>query len=94
MILFEFQILSKLGMHARPAAKLTQALEHYDSTIMIGKGRTVLNGKSLMGMIALKAKTGDTLKISIEGPDEKEAEEGVRAALKDTLGEGAELFFS
>lgn len=85
MIYFEYKITSPIGMHARPAANITNVAEKYDSKITIGKDATKLNGKSLMGMIALKAYEGDTLQVWIDGPDEKEAQKGLMQVFEDEL---------
>lgn len=76
-------------MHARPAANIVNVAEKYDSKITIGKEGTKLNGKSLMGMIALKAYEGDTLHIWIDGPDEEDAKEGLLQVFHDELSKEA-----
>jgi phosphocarrier protein len=86
---FEFVIRKKEGLHARPAANITQAAERYQSRITIRQGSRELNGKSLMGLLALKAACGDTLTVIIDGEDEEKAEEGMHDILEAQLGEHA-----
>lgn len=89
MIRFQYKITSPIGMHARPAANIVNVAEKYDSRITIGKDGTKLNGKSLMGMIALKAYEGDTLQVWIEGPDEGKAQEALLRVFHDELSKEA-----
>ena len=40
-----------------------------------------------MGLLALKAACGETIVVTIDGPDEEAAEEGMRKVLAQQLGE-------
>ncbi|MCH4036080.1 MAG: HPr family phosphocarrier protein [Lachnospiraceae bacterium] len=86
---FSFVVGRKEGLHARPAAVITQEAERFQSRILIRCGSRKLNGKSLMGLLALKAACGETLEVCIEGPDEEKAEQGMRQILAAQLGEQA-----
>lgn len=85
MVYFQYKITSPIGLHARPAANITKAAEKYVSKITIGRDGDKLNGKSLMGMIALKAYEGAVLDVWIEGPDEEEARIGLLEAFDREL---------
>lgn len=89
MIHFKYKITSPIGMHARPAANIVNTAEKFESKITIGKDGTKLNGKSLMGMIALKAYEGDTLQIWIEGPDEVKCQAAMLRVFHDELSKEA-----
>ena len=84
---FSFVIRKKQGLHARPAAIITQEAERFSSRILIRHGSRELNGKSLRGLLALKAACGETIVVTIDGPDEEAAEEGMRKVLAQQLGE-------
>lgn len=73
MIEREIQIINKLGLHARAAAKLVQLLGSFKSSALLGhKGREI-NGKSIMGVMMLAAGFGATISLRLDGPDEEEA---------------------
>lgn len=69
----EVEVINRLGLHARPAAKLTQKANEFLSEIKIDKDGRVVNGKSIMGVMLLAASKGTVLKISADGTDEESA---------------------
>ena len=60
---------NKLGLHARPAAMLVQAVSKYESDILIHKGSQKVNGKSIMGVMMLAAGQGTKLRFEVSGSD-------------------------
>jgi len=67
------QIQTRQGLHARPAALFAQVANRFESSIRVKKGRRVVDGKSIMGLLTLAAASGSMLDVSIEGPDSQEA---------------------
>ena len=81
-------VSNKLGLHARPSAKLTQVSAGFKSAVWIErKGRRV-NAKSIMGVMMLAAGIGTTVEIETDGPDEVAAMDAVAALFADKFGEG------
>ncbi|GMO66948.1 MAG: HPr family phosphocarrier protein [Endomicrobiia bacterium] len=72
-------VSNKMGLHARPAAMLVQTTVKYNSTVKILKDDFEVDAKSIMGVMALAAGHGSTLKFVADGPDESE----VLTAIKD-----------
>jgi phosphocarrier protein len=73
MAVKDFKIKNRLGIHARPAAKLAKAANDFESTIRVMKDGLEVNGKSIMGIMMLAAAQGNVIQIEAEGPDEQEA---------------------
>lgn len=73
MAVKEFTIKNRLGIHARPAAKLSKIANEFESTIRVMKDGLEVNGKSIMGIMMLAAAEGNVIQIEAEGPDEKDA---------------------
>lgn len=65
--------MNKLGLHARPAAKIVETTKKFKSEITISKNDVQINAKSIMGVMMLAAEAGSTLIISAEGEDAQEA---------------------
>lgn len=66
-------VTNKLGLHARPSAKVVQAATKFKSEIYLSKGTMTVNVKSMLGVMALAAECGTELILRVEGEDEKEA---------------------
>ena len=73
MALKEFTIKNRLGIHARPAAKLAKIANEFESTIRVMKDGLEVNGKSIMGIMMLAAAQGNVIQVEAEGADEKDA---------------------
>ena len=61
------------GLDARPIALLVQRASKHESKIYIEIGDKRVNAKSIMGMMSLVLDNGETLTVSADGTDEKDA---------------------
>lgn len=69
----EIEIINKLGMHARAAAKFVTLAQTFASEIKVFKEGKEVNGKSIMGIMMLAAAKGTIIELVIEGEDESSA---------------------
>ncbi len=83
---FDFTICDNLGMHPRPAGKITSTAKSFASDISLSIGDKVVNAKKLMNVISLNGKTGETIHAVITGADEDAAEQALQATLTAELG--------
>ena len=83
----EAVIVNKLGVHARPSAKITQLATRFQSEVWMTKGARRINAKSIMGVMMLAAAKGTTLVIEATGPDEKEAVAALAGLIATGFGE-------
>ena len=67
------EIINKLGMHARAAAKFVKLATSFDSNIDIQKDSRRVNAKSIMGVMMLAASKGSTITIHADGSDAEES---------------------
>ncbi len=78
---FKHIIQDPLGMHARPAGLLARTAATFQSDIQLtAKGKTV-NAKSIMSLMMLGLKSGDEMQFQLNGTDEVQAAEAIRAIL-------------
>lgn len=66
-------IKNKQGLHARPAALFVQIANKFDSDVTVSKGKTKVNGKSIMGIMMLEAGKGAKVTIVTKGEDAETA---------------------
>jgi phosphocarrier protein len=80
----EVTVVNRLGLHARPSAKVTAAAGRFRAEVGLSRNTRKVNAKSIMGVMMLAAARGSTLVVEAEGPD---ADQAV-AALVDLIGSG------
>jgi phosphocarrier protein HPr len=82
------EIVNKLGLHARAAAKLTHVASGFQSEIWISRSGRRVNAKSIMGVMMLAAGKGTTVHIDAEGADADAALKALTALIAERFGEG------
>jgi phosphotransferase system HPr (HPr) family protein len=66
-------VIHRQGLHARPAAVFVQLAQQFVSRVTVKKGRKIVDGKSIMGLLTLAAGPGARIAIVTEGADAVEA---------------------
>jgi phosphocarrier protein HPr len=82
------EIVNKLGLHARAAAKLTHLAGNYQCEIWISRSGRRVNAKSIMGVMMLAAGRGTSVLIEAEGTDAEQAIGALTKLIADKFGEG------
>ncbi|MBQ2823128.1 MAG: HPr family phosphocarrier protein [Oscillospiraceae bacterium] len=82
---FEYTITNPVGIHARPAGMLAKAAKAYESEITVIKGEKSSLCTHLMKLMAVGVKCGDTVTVTIEGPDEDTAAKEIEEYFKANL---------
>ncbi|MBN8762800.1 MAG: phosphocarrier protein HPr [Thiobacillus sp. 63-78] len=80
----DVEIVNKLGLHARPSARLTQLASNFKSNVFLSRNGRRVNAKSIMGVMMLAAAKGSTVTLETSGDDETEA----MAALSELISSG------
>ena len=84
----DIEIINKLGLHARAAAKLVKTASVFAADISLERKGQQVSAKSIMGVMMLAASKGTTLTIRVDGEDEVEALDAVLDLISDRFGEG------
>ncbi|MGV3487248.1 MAG: HPr family phosphocarrier protein [Tuberibacillus sp.] len=71
----------KGGLQTRPPALFVQEANRFNSTIKLDKNGSVVNAKSIMGIMSLAVGHDEELMLSVNGPDETEAMEQLKTFL-------------
>jgi phosphocarrier protein len=82
------EIVNKLGLHARAAAKLTHLASNYHSDIWISRSGRRVNAKSIMGVMMLAAGQGTSVLLEAEGRDAEQALAALTKLIANRFGEG------
>ncbi len=62
-------IKNRLGLHARAASLLVQAVAGFEADVHVAKDDQRVNGKSILGLLMLAAAQGSTIEVTAEGRD-------------------------
>ena len=83
-----FVLTNEIGLHARPAAAVAGALRGLDAVVRVGTAtRPAVDGRSLVGLMALGARRGDTIDVTADGPDAGRAIDAIRSLVESGFGE-------
>jgi len=83
----DVEIINKLGLHARPSARLTQLASGFNSKVFMSRNGRRVNAKSIMGVMMLAAAKGCTVTLETEGDDEVEAIDALAGLISSGFGE-------
>jgi phosphocarrier protein len=83
----DVEIVNKLGLHARPSARLTQLASSFKSNVFMARNGRRVNAKSIMGVMMLAAAKGSTITLETEGDDEQEAIDALAGLIASGFGE-------
>ncbi|WP_175651083.1 HPr family phosphocarrier protein [Pseudomonas sp. Marseille-P9899] len=85
----EIEIINKLGLHARAAAKFVGVAGKYSSTVKIGRTPDKLvDGKSIMAVMMLAAGKGTKVHLLTEGEDGETALDALIELINNRFDEG------
>ena len=69
------------GLHARPAALFVQMASKFNSVIKVKKGKEIIDGKSIIGIMSLGAEYKSEIILIAEGSDAQMAIETLEQIL-------------
>jgi len=84
----EAEIVNRLGLHARAAAKLTQLAGGFAAEVWLSRNGRRVNAKSIMGVMMLAAGKGTSVLIEAQGSDAEQAIAALTKLIADKFGEG------
>lgn len=75
----EFTVQNEKGLHTRPSTELVKCACKFDSSINLILDDTVVNAKSILGILMLAACKGTCIRVEAIGKDAKTAVEAILA---------------
>lgn len=78
---------NQVGLHARPATFFIQKANEFKSSIWVEVDDRRVNAKSLLGVLSLGIVKGTEISIISDGPDEKEAVDGLVELVESNFNE-------
>ena len=87
MITRDLQVLNKLGLHARAAAKVVFIANKFVSDITLVKDNKQADARSIMKILMLSASKDSIINIIIEGNDEIQAMNSIEKLFQNKFDE-------
>lgn len=83
----DFVLTNGVGLHARPAAQLARAIAGLDAEVTVRRGDASADASSVLGLLELAARAGDTIVVSARGTQAGEAIERISTLVEGNFGE-------
>ena len=83
----DFVLTNGVGLHARPAAQLARAVAGLDAEVIVRHGEARAEAGSVLGLLELAARAGDTITVSARGNQAAEAVERISTLVETNFGE-------
>ena len=87
MISRDVEIINRLGLHARAAAKLVDCAARFSSRLTIMKAGNTVDAKSIMSVMMLAAGKGTVVTLSADGRDEQSALDALTTLINNRFDE-------
>ncbi|MFC4004838.1 dihydroxyacetone kinase phosphoryl donor subunit DhaM [Prauserella oleivorans] len=75
----ELTLANEVGLHARPAALLVRSIAGLDADVRIKRGDDEADGHSVLALMSLSARKGDTIEVTATGGQAGEAIRRIQA---------------
>ncbi len=85
----EVLICNRKGLHARASAKFVKCAERFDAEVSVVRDGQSVGGTSIMGLMMLAARKGDSITVRAEGAEAREALDALIALIGSRFGEDA-----
>ena len=76
------EICNERGLHARASAKFVKLASTFDAEVRVGRDGSMVDARSIMGLMMLAAGIGSSIDIEAEGPDAEAAADALAALVE------------
>ncbi len=83
----ELWVENRLGLHARPVAKITALAQSFDAEITLEKDGEEVDARELLAILALDCPQGTRLVLKASGPQAREAAAAISSMFARKFGE-------
>jgi phosphocarrier protein HPr len=87
MIATDYVIMAPQGLHARPATTLIRLARNFKSVVCLKRGDKIVRLNSMLNILSMTIKGGETISVIVEGEDEVNAAEAINQFFTEQLKE-------
>jgi phosphocarrier protein len=88
-VVAEVEIVNRLGLHARAAARFVETANRFTAEVTVAIGEDSVSGKSILGLMMLAAAEGTTLTLRAAGSDADAAVDALGELIAQRFHEGS-----
>ena len=85
----DVEIVNRLGLHARAAARFVETASRFTAEVTVANGEESISGKSILGLMMLAAAEGTSLILTATGADAEQAIDALAELITQKFHEGA-----
>jgi phosphocarrier protein len=85
----QVEIVNRLGLHARAAARFVETANRFAAEVTVANGEESVSGKSILGLMMLAAAEGTPLTLTASGPDAEQALDAIAELVAQKFHEGS-----
>lgn len=85
----QVEIVNRLGLHARAAARFVETANRFAAEVTVANGDESVSGKSILGLMMLAAAEGTPLLLTASGPDAEQALDAIAELIAQKFHEGS-----
>jgi len=85
----QVEIVNRLGLHAREAARFVETANRFAAEVTVANGEESVSGKSILGLMMLAAAEGTPLTLTASGPDAEQALDAIAELVAQKFHEGS-----
>jgi phosphocarrier protein len=85
----QVEIVNRLGLHARAAARFVETANRFAAEVTVANGDESVSGKSILGLMMLAAAEGTPLTLTASGPDAEQALDAIAELIAQKFHEGS-----
>ena len=87
MISKDYIIMAPQGIHARPATTLIRLTKNFKSAVSLKKGDKIVRLNSMLNILSMTIKGGESISVIVEGEDEADAADAIGLFFTEQLKE-------
>ena len=85
----DVEIVNRLGLHARAAARFVETASRFTAEVTVANGEESISGKCILGLMMLAAAEGTSLILTATGADAEQAIDALAELITQKFHEGA-----
>jgi phosphocarrier protein HPr len=85
----DVEIVNRLGLHARAAARFVETASRFTAEVTVANGEEAVSGKSILGLMMLAAAEGTSLVLTATGPDAEQVIDAITELIAQKFHEGS-----